>query len=432
VLAAAWATALAAAGTAAEPIDLERAAATARRAGLSIHEGHHLLLLSDRPAADTAVAELPKIFDEAFVSWCDHFGIAADSLADWRALGCLMTRRDTFRACGLLPDTIPDFENGFCDRRRFWIRQPSSPAYRRHLLLHEGVHAFTLTVRNLATPPWYTEGIAELLATHRLTDGRFEATPIPVDPGDVEQLGRIEAIRSLRRRQSAPSLAEVFATPADRHHRIPAYAASWAAVAMLSRHPRYREAFARAERGLLDSQFTSRLEATDGFDTAAATRDFDAFTAELDYGYDPQAMAIDFSVGPPLAGPRNLAVPAARGWHNAGVSARAGDRCRFRASGRVGLGQLPATAESPARPIESEADGISLEWYRGRPLGRLLVGQWRAAPQRGRPQFERIAEGVDGIFTAAVDGPIFLKINQPPGRLAVAEGSYRVRLEPAD
>lgn len=431
MLAASWATALAAVGTAAEPIDLEQAAAIARRAGLSIHEGRHLLLLSDRPAADTAVAELPKIFDEAFAGWCGHFGIPADSLADWQALGCLMTRRETFRACGLLPDTIPDFENGFCDRRRFWIRQPSSPAYRRHLLLHEGVHAFTLTVRHLATPPWYTEGIAELLATHRLADGRFEATPIPIDPTEVEQLGRIEAIRSLRSRQAAPSLTDVFATPADRHHRISAYAASWAAVAMLSSHPRYREAFARAERGVLDSQFTLRLEATDGFDTAAATRDFDAFTADLDYGYDPERMAIDFSSGPPLVGPRSLAVPATCGWHNAGVSVRAGDRCRFRASGRVGLGRLPAAAEAPPRQIESEADGISLEWYRGRPLGRLLVGQWQSAPDRGRPRFEPLAEGAEGVFTVAVDGPIFLRINQPPSRLAGAEGSYRVRLEPA-
>ena len=65
-------------------------------------------------------------------------------------------------------------------------------------MLHEGVHAFTATLLKMSAPTWYTEGIAEWLATHRLTKEKkaFEHTPIPSLPDDVEQLGRIEMIHA--------------------------------------------------------------------------------------------------------------------------------------------------------------------------------------------------------------------------------------------
>ena len=223
-------------------VDVGRLEATARRAGLRIVTGKRLVLVTDRPARDgDGVDDLPQIFDEAFAAWCDHYAIDQRTVPAWRACGCLMSDREPFRAAGLLPvdGTIPDFANGFCDRNRFWLVDPPNPAYRRHLLLHEGVHAFTLTLRALATPTWYTEGIAELLATHRLDDdhtdgttGRFVSTPLPQRAADVEQLGRIEKIRSLRAAGECPGLADIFATPGANHRDLSAYAGSWAAVAM--------------------------------------------------------------------------------------------------------------------------------------------------------------------------------------------------------
>ncbi|MFM8634915.1 MAG: hypothetical protein ACKOEX_08920, partial [Planctomycetia bacterium] len=196
-----------------------------------------------------------------------------------------------FRAAGLLPDTLPKFTNGFCDRNRFWLMDQSNPDYRRHLLLHEGVHAFTITLRNLDAPPWYAEGIAEMLATHRLepdADGtqRLVVTPIPRAAADVEQLGRIEAIRRLRTAGRAPSLDEIFAMRAAPHGDLGVYASSWAAVALLSHHPRHADTFAAMERGPLDATMTVRLTGSTGWDAAIASRDFDAFTDDVDYGYD--------------------------------------------------------------------------------------------------------------------------------------------------
>ena len=151
--------------TAVGPVAVEPLVRLAREAGLRLLEGRHLVLATDRPVrAGDGVAELPAVFDEAFAAWCRHYGMDPADHADWRCFGCLVVDRERFRAAGLLPDTLPPFENGFCDRNRFWLLDQSNPAYRRHLLLHEGVHAFTLTLRGLATPVWYNEGIAEYLA----------------------------------------------------------------------------------------------------------------------------------------------------------------------------------------------------------------------------------------------------------------------------
>jgi len=408
-------------------------AATARRADLRVLEGKHLVLATDRPEREgDGVADLPLFFDAAFAEWCRHFGIDPAMHREWRALACLMTDRERFRAAGLLPtgEAIPDFENGYCLGDRFWMMDQSSPAYRRHLLLHEGVHAFTLTVRDAAAPVWYTEGIAEYLATHRLDGGadgaplRFVPTPIPLEAGDVEQLGRIEKIRSLRAAHACPSLADVCATPPAAHHALDSYAASWAAVALLAGHPAHADVFRAGEKGPLDSSFTKRLQTAPGWDAARAARDFDAFTDELDYGYDFRRSAIDWSAGSPLQGTQTVVVAGDRGWQNSGWRLAKERRYSLQARGRLQVGQASACL------LESEPDGISLEWYRGRPVGRLLAAQWVEAPaDGGRPRFVVLAEGAAGEFTAVTDGPLYFKVNESPGRLADNAGSFAVELK---
>jgi len=416
-------------------------AARARRAGLRVLGGEHLTLITDRPArARDGVDELPDVFDTAWAAWCAHYGIEPARHHDWRAVGCLIVDRERFRAAGLLPDAIPDFTNGHCHADRFWLADQSNPDYRRHLLLHEGVHAFTLTVRQLDAPTWYTEGIAEYLATHRLDDvdggRRFVSTPMPVRAADVEQLGRIERVRALRAAGRCPGLDEVFATTAAEHRDLSDYAVSWAAVAMLARHPRHAAAFAAAERGPLDAAFTRRLTTSSGWDAALADRDFDAFTDEVDYGYDATRSAVDWSTGRPLAARQQATVAGDRGWQNTGWSLDRGRRYAFTATGRCTVGFL-SDAESAAdrepRRLESTADGISLRWYRGRPLGRLLVAQWMEEPPGGgRPRFEVLAAGAGAAFTAAVDGPVFMKINEPPGELADNEGRLDLEIKPTE
>lgn len=408
--------------------DVARLAAEARRAGLRVIEGSRLALATDRPVrGGDGVDDLPRLFDEAFVAWCDHFGLGADAVGGWRAFGCLMADRDRFRAAGLLPadGSVPDFANGYCDRNRFWLDDQSNPAYRRHLLFHEGAHAFTLTLRSLSAPTWYAEGIAELLATHRIEEGRFVATPVPRRATDVEQLGRIESLRRTRFGAGAPGLEEVFATTPSPRHELPAYAAAWAAVACLSLHPAHAAAFRAAEEGPLDARFTERLAAAPGWDARRASRDFDAFTDEVDYGFDFARSAVDWAEGPPLTARVRVSVAADRGWQNTGVSLRTGERCDFAVTGRCGVGRAGETA------LESTGDGISLRWYRGRPVGRLLLGQWCVPPEGGRPRFVVVGEGTRGDFIAVATGALHARIHAPPAALAGNSGALELHLRPA-
>lgn len=411
--------------------DVAPLAATARRAGLRVLEGRHVVVATDRPARDgDGIDDLPRLFDVAFTAWCDHFRIDPTAHRQWRCFGCLIVDRERFRAAGLLPDTVPDFRHGFCDRNRFWLMDQSNPSYRRHLFLHEGVHAFTICMRDLDAPPWYAEGIAELLATHRLEnadDGppRLVVTPMPQAAEDVEQLGRIEELRKLRSAGRSPSLEDVFAIRGSVHGDLAAYASSWAAVAMLSLHPRHAARFAAAEQGPLDGRFTVRLAASPGWDPRIAARDFDAFTDDVDYGYDVSRSAIDWSPGTPLVGGTTIAVAADRGWRNSGLAVERGRRFAFRCTGRVMVGTVAG------RVLESEPDGISIDWYRGRPLGRLIIAQWVEPEDGTRPRFVTLAEGAAGESTAAADGPLFLKVNDAPGSLADNGGEFRVAFEPA-
>ncbi|MFM7206035.1 MAG: hypothetical protein ACKO4T_05110 [Planctomycetaceae bacterium] len=406
-------------------------AALARRAGLRVVESSRLVLATDRPVrAGDGIEDLPAIFDQAVETWCEHYGVSGTAIPGWRAFGCIVGDRERFRAAGLLPASIPDFANGFCAADVFWLQDQSNPAYRRHLLLHEGVHAFTLTVRGIAAPVWYHEGIAEYLATHRLEAGprgpAFVAASLPARASDVEQLGRIEELRDLRRSGRVPSLQQVLETPPGNHRALADYAASWAAVALLARHPAYAEAFAAVERGPLDGTFNQRLASMPGFDAERAARDFDAFTDDLDYGYDMTRSAIDWTAGGPLDGPTEVRVAAGRGWQNTRVALAKADRCDLRARGRCTLGRLGDVV------IETEPDGISLDWYRGRPLGRLLAAQWVDVPaEGGRPRFVVLGAGADAALEAVTDGPLYLKINESPGDLADDAGEFAVEIIPA-
>lgn len=407
--------------------DVAALGAQARRAGLRVLPGERLLLVTDRPPRDDdGLADLPAIFAEAFSGWCRHFGVDDDATRGWRACGCLMSDRESFRAAGLLPGdgSIPDFANGYCDRNRFWLDDQTNPAYRRHLLLHEGVHAFTFSFRRLAAPTWYMEGIAELLATHRLDEGRFVATPIPLEAADVEQLGRIEALRALRESGAIPGLADVFATPPSPRHEIARYATIWAATALLSLHPAHAATFRALEEGPLDGRLDERLASLPGWDAERAARDFDAFTADVDYGFDFGRSAVDWSTGRALAARVRSAIAADRGWQTTGVALARGERVEFVATGRSGLGSAGDV------PLEGTAEGISLRWYRRRPLGRLLLGQWAEPPEGGRPRFVVVAEGARGRFTAVTDGVLQAKINAPPLALAHHHGALDLHLRP--
>ena len=122
---------------------------------------------------------------------------------------------------------------------------------------------------------------------------------------------------------------------------------------------------------------------------------------------------------------------AARGWQNTGAALVRGSRYAIAARGLATMGSLPPEGgRTGATTLESGPEGISLRWYRGRPVGRLLAAQWAAADPPTRPGFEILAEGAVGEFVAGADGPLYLRLNESPGDLPDKAGELTVDLRP--
>ena len=160
-------------------------------------------------------------------------------------------------------------------------------------------------------------------------------------------------------------------------------------MAFLAGHPGIGRPLLPLKRSLL-----IWLHSPDDFslaDAFTARRDFDAFTEDLDYGFDPVRMAIDcHEVGScrrPGALPRSLSRLADYWLANGGRPAV------FPAGiWSMRVGQLEQ--KNGVLDLESTADGISVDC--GRPVGRLLVAQWDESPASGeRPSFQILGEGGD-------------------------------------
>src|SRR4029077_12946417 len=115
--------------------------------------------------------------------------------ADWQPRAFLVADRRRFAAMGLLPPGNEEFENGISVDSLIWLRDQPTDYYRRHLLLHEGTHAFMTAFLGGCGPGWYMEGTAELLGTHRLAErGQPPLHAIPRTREEVPMLGRIKLI----------------------------------------------------------------------------------------------------------------------------------------------------------------------------------------------------------------------------------------------
>ena len=157
----------------------------AAAAGIHKLSSRRLVLYTDLPLGDE-IRRLPGIFDQAFPQWCDYFRVRAP--AAWQMTGFIMKDKARFQSTGLLPADLPHFLHGFSRNNLLWLYEQPSDYYRRHLLLHEGTHGFMNTVLGGCGPPWYMEGMAELLATHRLA-GR--PTDAQLDAGQPRQRARV-------------------------------------------------------------------------------------------------------------------------------------------------------------------------------------------------------------------------------------------------
>ena len=169
--------------------------------------------------------------------WAKYLGVPEDQYADWRLVGYLMSHEDKFREASLLPADLPAFLHGFQRGYELWLREQPSEYYRRHLLLHEGVHGFMSHHLHGMGPPWYREGMAELLATHRWQRGKLQTRVMPRSREEVPYWGRIKLVQDEFAARRGKMIDQIMQFRSQDFLSTDSYAWSWAAVAFLDGHP---------------------------------------------------------------------------------------------------------------------------------------------------------------------------------------------------
>jgi len=414
------------------PIEAERL----RAAGLRELSGQHITLYTDLPASP-AVDELPRVFDAAVPQWAHFFKVDPARVKDWRMHGFLIKDKARFVTAGVIPSFLPDFKNGFTADADLWFYDQPTDYYRRHLLLHEGTHGFMLTLLGGCGAAWFSEGVAELAGTHRWDPAAAEGKQlvlgyIPHDREEVPGLGRIAKIKADLKAGRFRRIADLVDDSVRGYADVESYAWCWTLSLFLSRHPRYQQRFQELLADVQSTEFNALFRKRFAADMAEMNREWAVFVAGLEYGVDVPRTAIDFRPGTALpATGAKVEVAADHGWRSTGVKLEAGKKYRVRASGRFQV------ASVDGKPWPAEAGGITIRYYRGRPLGLLLgavepdAGSMSTGPANADPAMLRPIEiGLEKIIEPTTTGTLYLRMNDSDGELADNSGSLQVEITP--
>jgi hypothetical protein len=393
-------------------------------AGIRKLAGKHLTLYTDLPSFKE-VDELPEVFDLAVPQWCAYFHANPADLPDWRITAFLIKDKQPFASTGLLPDDLPKFAHGYSRGHQFWLYEQPTDYYRRHLLLHEGTHGFMQTVLGGMGPPWYAEGLAELMGTHRWKDGRLELGYLPASREEVPYWGRVKIVVDDLIAHRGKTLQAVLDYGPTAHRENGPYGWCWAAATFLERHPRYQKRFHELIPLVRQQDFNQRFHALFAADWDQLCEEWQVFVVNLEYGYDVPRMAIDFRPGHPLppSGAR-ATVAADRGWQSSGVRLEAGRSYRLRARGRYQVANQPRT-------WWCEPGGVTIRYYHGQPLGILLAAVHPDPPGPGSsPLIRPLVVGLDAMLTPQQAGTLYLRINHSAAELGDNAGSLTVEIQP--
>ena len=412
-------------GSSAEPPRPSHADADRLRAlGIRSLTGKHLTLFTDLPSSP-AVDQLPHVFDLAIPQWCEYFQVPHRQAVAWRLTGYLMKDKERFRGAGLLPGDLPSFLHGYQRGNELWLYDQPGDYYRRHLLLHEGTHGFMKAMLDGVGPPWYAEGTAELLGTHRWQDGKLELGYFPADKREVPHWGRVKLVKDEMLARRGMMLSQIMRYDARAPFTLQAYGWCWAAATFLDNHPKYRQTF-RALAGharLHGHQFTRVFEDQLRGQRRELDEQWQLFVLNLEYGYDLSRAAVVYAPGRPLpADGEDVIIAADRGWQSTGLRLEAEKTYSISAKGRYQVAK-------PSKVWWCEPGGITLSYYRGRPLG-ILLGKVR--PDEARPGRAELTQpepiGLHRVVRPQRSGTLYLRINDSPAKLADNVGMLTVRV----
>lgn len=396
-------------------------------AGIRKLASKHLILFTDLMVAPET-EELPAVFDAAIPQWSAYFGIDPKRTAEWKLVGYLIGDKARFQGAGLMPDDLPPFLNGYQRGSEFWMYERPSGYMHRYLLVHEGTHGFMYQFLGGAGPPWYTEGTAELFGTHDWKEGKLQTRVMPASKEASPYWGRIKLIREDYTADRGLHLVEVMKIDQHAFLKNEPYAWSWAACYFLDQHPKTQGPFRALKSRAADrtTDFSRSLYDSIKADWPAIQEDWQVFIAHLDYGYDfSQALIIRKpSEALPSVG-ATVKIPASAFWQSSGYRLEAGRKYRVTAKGRYEIANDP-------QPWPCEPGGVTLRYYRGQPLGKLLGAITDSDPvPTVSPLVHPLPIGLAMDVTPTASGALYFGVNEFPADLADNRGELEIRIEPA-
>ncbi len=226
-----------------------------------------------------------------------------------------------------------------------------------------------------------------------------------------------------------------------RHLKVEPYGWSWAACAFLNDNPHYRDRFRQLLPLLRSSDdFNAKLVDIYGSDFSRLEEEWQIFLADIDYGYDFDRTAIDFTPGEPMksslplplgegrgegaSGKVGVTVQADHGWQNSGLQLEAGKTYKLSATGKFQVANDP-------KPWISEPNGVSVRYIHGRPLGQLLAAIRPEHSTKSATVFLKpIVIGAAATITPSETGTLYFRINDSSGELTDNAGHADVTITP--
>jgi hypothetical protein len=418
------------------PFEIQRPFVEAN--GIRVLDGANLLLLIDSTDRED-IQELPLVFQLAIPQWCELFSMDVSRAKDWKMRGYVIENDLRFRRAGLMPDTLPPFPAGYHTGPDMWVYAQPGDYYTRHLLLHEGTHAFMEWFLDGRGSPWYSEGMAEKISLHTW-DKSNEATPRLklnakiTDKLQVPYWGRVNLIHLDMEKGQGLSLDQVLNLPTHAFRDVRNYAWAWAACEFLSHHELSRDAFVKFQNHVAegDAKFDAHVAEALEPHRPKLNRDWELFIREIDFGIEiTKTMLVDAEQVTNNTEAKELGrflIKSDQAWQATSIAVKRGESIRIRCDSRFQVGATKLDNQS--LPWIATANGITLEYYRGRPLGVLLAGiaDFNAPEANTQVEglFHPVAVGEDGVLTADRDGILCLRINDSPAKMDDNQGVLEV------
>ena len=401
--------------------------ATAAEDPLVRREGKYLDLITDLDP-EQEINTIVSTFDHAVEQWVAFWNDQNFDPATFRIQAYVMRNEATFRAQGLIPIQVPDFNFGYALNQQIWIKAQPSEYYTRHLVLHEGVHAYMFDAFGGAGTTWFQEGTAELLGLHSSSSDSVLVNSIPTSREQVPFWGRFKRMEQIRQENKVPTVETVMGYRPNLLGDVGSYSWSWALVQLLQGYPEYRETLIdAAQQGADQGTGFNRIVSGDLKDQwPIVSARWRLLCEDLDYGFDWERERVAISVKDPLwqGQPLELSVRADQGWQSIGVRVPGGIKIRFAAEGKITLAET-------TRPWISEPAGITLQYHRNRPLGQLLVCILPNAMPDNAESLEPLEiHAIDEEKVLEIDQYSWLlfRVNDSVGSLSDNQGDFRVNL----